>query len=141
MKFSEKMEELKNNKKNKGKIILVKCGIFIIAVGNDAILLNELYGLKVTCFKEKICKVGVPVGSILKYLDLIENDGYSYILYDKKTDTKEFVLQYQFEGKENTRQEKCKKCEECPNYKTNCKYSNISIYELLEQRKAKKDEK
>lgn len=72
MKFSKKIEEIKNKEENKGKIVLVRCGIFFIATGNDAILLNKLYGLKVTCFKENICKVGVPVSFLLKYLDLIE---------------------------------------------------------------------
>lgn len=144
MKFSEKMEELKNKEENKGKIVLVRCGIFVIAIGNDAMLLNNLYGLKVTCFKENICKVGVPVGSILKYLDLIEENGYSYILYDYGKNTKELISQYKFEGKENPKQEKCKECIECPNYKSGCKYSNISIYDLLEERKKRgtvKDEK
>ena len=38
MKFVQKVKELK--KENKGKIVLVRCGIFVIATGKDAILLN-----------------------------------------------------------------------------------------------------
>lgn len=141
MKFSERIEEIKNIEENKGKIILVRCGIFIIAIGSDAILLNELYGLKVTCFKENVCKVGIPVSFALKYLDLIEEKGYSYALYDYGKNTKELVKQYNFEGEKNTKEEYCKNCKECPNYKGSCQYSNINIYELLEQRKANKNEK
>ena len=135
MKFSKRIEEIKNKEENKGKIVLVRCGIFIIAIGNDAILLNELYGLKVTCFKENICKVGIPVSFVLKYLDLIEEKGYSYVLYDYGKDTKELIPQYRFdEGQINTEEKTCKQCKECPNYK-GTSYSNINIYELLEQRK------
>ena len=142
MKFSKRIEEIKNSEENIGKIVLVRCGIFVIAIGNDAILLNELYGLKVTCFKENVCKVGIPVSFVLKYLDLIEEKGYSYVLYDYGKDTKELIDQYRFEGQKNTEEKSCKDCKDCPNYKGSCKYSNINIYELLEQRKERqpKDE-
>ena len=140
MKFSKRIEEIKNKEENKGKIVLVRCGIFFIAIGNDALLLNKLYGLKVTCFQEKICKVGVPVSFVLKYLDIFESDGYSYVLYDYEKDTKQLIPQYRYEGKMNTEEKIYKKCEECENYKQNCTYSNINIYELLEQRKATRNE-
>ena len=140
MKFSKKIEEIKNKEENKGKIVLVRCGIFFIATGTDAILLNRLYGLKVTCFKENVCIVGVPVSFALKYLELIEKDGYSYVLYDYKKDTKQLISQYRYEGKINTEEATCKQCKECPNYKQSCTYSNINIYELLEQRKATQNE-
>lgn len=139
MKFSKRIEELKNKEENKGKIILVRCGIFIIAIGNDAILLNNLYGLKVTCFKENVCKIGIPVSFALKYLDLIEEKGYSYVLYDYGKDSKELIPQYTFDGKKNTEEKTCKQCKECPNYKESCRYSNINIYELLEQRKERQE--
>lgn len=140
MKFSERIEEIKNEKENEGKIILVRCGIFVIAIGNDAILLNELYGLKVTCFKENICKVGIPVSFVLKYLELIEEKGYGYVLYDYGKNTKELVKQYNFDGKKNTKKENCKNCKDCINYKGSCQYSNMNIYEILEQRKGKTGE-
>lgn len=140
MRFSKKVEEIKNKEENKGKIVLVRCGIFFIAIGADAILLNRLYGLKVTCFKENICKVGVPVSFALKYLELIEKDGYSYVLYDYEKITKQLIPQYRYEGILNIEKATCKQCKECPHYKESCTYSNINIYELLEQRKAKNNE-
>ena len=140
MKFSKRIEEIKNKEENKGKLVLVRCGIFFIAIGSDAILLNKLYGLKVTCFKENICKVGVPVSFALKYLELIERDKYGYVLYDYEKDTKQLISQYKYEGQINTEEKTCKQCKECPNYRESCTYSNINIYELLEQRKAQKDE-
>ena len=112
MRFAKKVKELKNEEENKGKIVLVRCGIFVIATGVDAILLNQLYGLKVTCFEESVCKVGMPVGFILKYLELIEKEGYGYVLYDYAKDSKELVEKYKFEGKENSEKEQCKNCKE-----------------------------
>lgn len=70
MKFSNTMEEIKNKEENKEKIVLVRCGAFVIAIGNDAILLSKTYGLKLTCFKAQVCKVGIPVTHALKYLEL-----------------------------------------------------------------------
>ena len=94
MRFAKKVKELKNKEENKGKLVLVRCGIFVIATGEDAILLNKLYGLKVTCFEEDVCKVGMPVSFILKYLELIEEEGYGYVLYDYGKDSKELVEKY-----------------------------------------------
>ena len=139
MRFARKFEEIKNQEENKGKIVLVRCGVFFIAIGNDAVLLNKLYGLKVTCFKENVCKIGIPVSFILKYLDVLEEDGYSYILYDYEKDEKQFFTKYKFEGKINTEEKYCKECNECAHYKPNCIYGNINIDELLAQRKASKE--
>ncbi len=141
MRFNQKVKELKKLEENKGKMVLIRCGIFVIATGEDAILLSKLYGLKVTCFEKDECKVGMPVSFLLKYLELIEDEGYGYVLYDYGKGTKELVVQYKFDGKENTEVRKCKICKECAYYK-GCSYSNISIYELLEKKKERqqKDE-
>jgi len=139
MKFSKKFEEIKNREENIGKIVLIRCGLFFIAISDDAVLLNRLYGLKVTCFKECTCKVGIPVSFVLKYLDIIEEDGYSYILYDYDKDTKELIEKYRVDGKLNLEKEACKICKECAHYKPNCIYGNINIDELLAQRKTKEE--
>ena len=136
MKFSKKFEEIKNREENKGKIVLIRCGLFFIAMGNDAVLLNKLYGLKVSCFKENICKIGIPVSFVFKYLDLIEEDGYGYILYDYDKETKELIEKYKFTGILNTEENSSKQCKECAHYKPSCIYGNINIDELLAQRKA-----
>lgn len=85
--------------KNKGKIVLCNAGNFYIAIGKDAILLNELLELKLTCLKPEICKVGFPIVSLEKYTDLIQEKGYGYIVYffDQEKEKLEVLLQY--EGK------------------------------------------
>ena len=49
MKFVQEIEILQ--KENEGTIILAKNGIFFVAIGKDAIILNEELGLKLTCRK------------------------------------------------------------------------------------------
>ena len=52
-------------KKNDGKIVICNMGNFYISIGKDAILLNRLINLKVSCFKPEICKVGFPINSLV----------------------------------------------------------------------------
>jgi len=41
MKFISLLEELQSQEENNGKIILAKCGAFFIAIGKNAIFLNQ----------------------------------------------------------------------------------------------------
>ena len=68
MGFSKMMELLQQ--KNKGAIVLCNAGKFYIARGKDAILLNRILGLKLTCLEAEVCKVGFPITSIEKYQKL-----------------------------------------------------------------------
>ena len=58
-------EKLK--KENADKIYLFKSGIFYIAVNEDALSLNELFGFSLTDFGTNI-KVGFPNNSLNKYI-------------------------------------------------------------------------
>lgn len=68
--------------KDKGNIILVNAGNFYIARGKDALCLNEILGLKLSCLETEICKVGFPINALEKYTKLIEKKDYSYIVYN-----------------------------------------------------------
>ena len=106
MKFLEMVEDLQKEEKNQNKIILVKCGVFFVAIGKDAILLHEILGLNVTCIKPGICKVGIPRLNCIKYTDKLENSGYGYILYDYNSKNKKAEAKYEYMGKANTETEK-----------------------------------
>ena len=75
------MVELLQQKDN-GKIILVNSGSFYIARGRDAVLLHNILNLKVNCMETEICKIGFPLNSLDKYTQLIEQEQYSYIVYN-----------------------------------------------------------
>lgn len=53
MKLVEQIQNLQEKKEK--TIILVKNGIFFIAIGKDAITLNKTLGLKLTCMREELC--------------------------------------------------------------------------------------
>ena len=80
MGFSKMLELLQN--KEKGKIVLVNSGTFYLARGRDAVLLHNIFGLKVNCMETEVCKVCFPINALEKYLKLIEEHKYSYIVYD-----------------------------------------------------------
>ena len=98
MKFLEMVEALQEEEKNLNKIILVKCGVFFVAIGKDAILLHEILGLNVTCIKPSICKVGIPISNCIKYTDKLEKVGYGYILYDYNSKNKKIEAKYEYDG-------------------------------------------
>ena len=99
MSFSSMLEILQAA--NKEKIVLIRLGAFYIATGRDAILLHSKLQLKVTCFKNNICKVGVPVDTLDKYLERLDKTKYSYVVYNYDKEKKELQLIREKEGKKN----------------------------------------
>ena len=120
------MIELLQNK-NKGKIVLINSGAFYVARGKDAILLHNLLNLKLNCIETEICKIGFPINSIEKYTKLIEEKGYSYIVYNFDNKTGKLREIKQNKGKRiNTIKENKLNCYMCKNttkiYKSTDKY-------------------
>ena len=138
MKFVEIVENLQELEENKGKVILARCGVFMVAIGKDAIFLNKVLKLNVTCIKPSICKAGIPVSHTLKYTDLMERMGYSYVIYDYDSKNKKFERKYSFEGINNPETSKCMDCKNCKYYKDHGSFDNIYIFDILEQREREK---
>ena len=111
MSFSSMLEILQ--KKNKEKIVLLTLGAFYIATGRDAILLNVKLNLKCTCFKNHICKVGIPATSIEKYIEKLNKTKYSYIIYDYHNETCILEEKCKKEGKKNKMTMENKNCLIC----------------------------
>ena len=44
MRFLKRVEKIKLE--NKNKIVLARCGAFVVAIGNDARVLNKMFWLK-----------------------------------------------------------------------------------------------
>jgi len=111
MKFVEIVETLQEQ--NSQKIILVKNGIFFVAIGKDALVLSDQIGLKRTCMKEKLCKVGFLVKSSEKYIKILQEKNLSFGLYviDKKDEKIEEI--YTYEGSNIEEERTCLNCEEC----------------------------
>ena len=135
MKFLKRIEKIKLE--NKESIVLARCGAFVVAIGNDARILSKEFGLKKTCMKKGVCKVGIPASYALKYLKLIEDKGYSYLLYDYDKNTKELVEKYRYIGI-NKIEEIELNCKLCENYKEE---NIIDIFELLKRKEEEKNKK
>ena len=146
MGFSEMMELLQ--KKNHGKIVICNMGNFYISIGKDAILLNRLINLKVSCFKPEICKVGFPINSLEKYTDLLVQKRYSYIVYYFDQEKEELQILEDYEGKYNNNlKEQNINCYICSKsikqYKKPDKYIKAlsKLYENEEQKDIKQNKK
>jgi len=111
MKFIEKVEKLQ--KENEGTIILVKNGIFFIGVGKDAVILENLLHLKVTCMKPGTCKVGFPIKNVEKYIQLLTETGKSFALYVFQGDDVERI--YYSKGEAIEEERTCLDCTKCSN--------------------------
>ena len=136
--------------KNKGVIVLCNAGNFYISVGKDAITLNEILDLKLSCFKPEVCKVGFPLIALEKYTNLIEEKDYSYIVYNFNRDNGELQIIKQYKGKNKSELEKenvnCYICKHSTKY-----YKNHDIYvgavaklyesEIEQNKEIKKEEK
>ena len=90
MSFYEMLEILK--RRNAGRIVLCNNGNFYTAIGNDAIALNKLLGLKLSCMKTGLCKVGFPINALEKYTGLLIETGYSFIIYDFNSEKEEITI-------------------------------------------------
>lgn len=82
MKYIDLVEKLQNAPENKGSIVLIKNGIFFVGIGKDAIILNNLLGLKITCMRKSLCKVGFQTRSLEKYLKMLLETKKSFVIYD-----------------------------------------------------------
>ena len=111
MKFVQEVEKLQ--KENEGLLILAKNGIFFVAIGKDAIILNEELGLKVTCMRKELCKVGFLVKNVEKYIAKLD---YSFILY-VKNEKDELEEIYRYKGKNTKETKNCLECTSCASRK------------------------
>ena len=74
-KLYEKYKYLKA--KNQSNLYLFKSGIFYIFLEEDAKLMSNMLGLKLTNLNETVVKCGFPIQNIDKYLKIIKNSNYT----------------------------------------------------------------
>ncbi len=117
MKFGEMIEILQE--KEKGYIVLINSGGFYVARGKDAIQLNKILKLKLTCMEKEICKIGFPINVLEKYKELIKKEKYSYIIYNfnREKNKLEIIEKYtgEFYNKEENSKRDCKICKNVTN--------------------------
>jgi hypothetical protein len=73
---------------SKGKLPILRPGVFYVAPGNSAKILNKQIGLELRCYGNEICKVGFPVNAYDKYINLIKEKQIAVEIYDYTNDSK-----------------------------------------------------
>ena len=68
-------------------IYLFLCGNFYIALDSDAIMLNELFDMKLTKFSNLCDKCGFPKNSLAKYESKFRDRNIKYKLINEISDT------------------------------------------------------
>lgn len=76
---------------NYGYIVLVHVGAFFEAVGLDAYIMHELFGLKLTKYDKYTYKIGIPVGSLKKYVKKLDKINIPFCIYDKIENSQDII--------------------------------------------------
>lgn len=98
------MSKLYNNylelkKEENSYIYLFKSGIFYIALQEDAKILSQKFGLKLTNLSDTIIKCGFPSNSIEKYISLFTNNNIKFKIIDSKINTSFSPTEYKQDTK------------------------------------------
>ena len=84
-KLYDKYEKLKSE--DLECIYLFLCGNFYIALDSDAMILNELFDMKLTKFSNLCDKCGFPINSLEKYETKLKDKNIKYKLINEISDT------------------------------------------------------
>lgn len=90
---------------------------FFVALGKDAITLNEKLNLKRICMKEGMCKVGFSIKSTEKYIKILEEKELSFVFYEINDNTNEPEEIYRHIGKICDETRNSLNCLECSSRK------------------------
>lgn len=99
------------------KIVIISCGAFFIAIGEDAILLNRELGLKLNCMRKNVCKIGIPKNSMHKYVGKLNKTEYGYVILDYDREKQEIIKICEKIGKGKSTIKYNINCHNCENYK------------------------
>lgn len=73
---------IKLKQDNSDTVYAFKVGIFYIFIAEDATLINNILGLKLTPFNNTISKCGFPISKLSKYTSLLEKNKINFKLVD-----------------------------------------------------------
>ena len=136
-------KNLEKEEKNKGYLVLIRCGAFFTAIGANAVILSNELGLNALCISNGICKIGIPVNSLYDYVKRIEQLGYSFVIYNYSKDImidngKKYAEMYRSKGTYVDKEQIEICCKDCEKYKRN--FDNVTIFEELKKLQKLKEE-
>ena len=114
MKFLDIYKQLQE--KNIDTIVLVRNGIFFVALEKSALALQALFTLRPICFREGVCKCVIPVQQIKKYMDRMIYLKHNFILYEYEKMNMDNKIEMLYEYKQGNKlsqmqiEQNCDKC-------------------------------
>lgn len=84
--------ELKS--KDSKTMYLFKSGIFYIFLDEDASIMSNKLGLKLTKFNDEVYKCGFPASASSKYFQLLKSLDYSFKIIDSSTSVSYSIAEY-----------------------------------------------
>lgn len=76
------------------KLYLFKSGIFYIFLAEDANIVSNTLGLKLTKFNDTVCKCGFPISASTKYCELLKIANFSFEIVDVSNNQKYTINEY-----------------------------------------------
>lgn len=101
MDFLKLVKKIKDE--NVGKVCIVKSGIFYYSIDKDALVMEKYCKLDKICFSINLCKVGFPINSLEKYMNMLKINYISFCVYsfiDDNTDCFLDVETFKYKDKE-----------------------------------------
>lgn len=92
MSLLDKIMEVKE--KNEGKICIFRQGVFYVVIGDDACILTERVGLKKICYCKGVCKVGIPINTINRYMQVFKRLKLNFCVFDYTEKLGEYEFMY-----------------------------------------------
>lgn len=138
MSFKKIVESLQQEEKNQGFLILIRCGVFFVGIGKDAVILAEKLGITNICFTEGVCKCGIPVNRMDKMLRKIIDKDISVAIYEynpkgiEKDSSEKYKLLRRIVMKPVEETRTCLNCEKCIYYDKRAKSSIASTEDIIE---------
>ena len=131
MEYLEMIEKIKQMYPN--RIVLMSCGAFYIATGEDAVTLNKKLNLKVSCARKYVCKVGLPKTSIEKYIQKLNELNYKYVILNYDKEQNKITKKYISGKKDKPIYDFNKGCELCKNNKIKQTEFDIAFKKYIEE--------
>lgn len=93
-------------------------------------LIHDVLGYMPVCFKEGVCKCGVPVNAVEKVIPKMLRSGYGYVFYDYKKEEKSYKEILELKGKYVDSLENNISCDKCWYGKNRLKSTEEYVEEL-----------
>lgn len=92
--FFDFVELIESKNQNSLDVNIVRNGVFYLAFGVDAYILEEVLHIKKKRFAKNIYSAGFPINSLAKYIDILNRKNISFSIWDYTDKVNDYLLEY-----------------------------------------------